>query len=101
MREDVQSIMSYIGSRSQMGIEIEKKNSFILDLRGTSLVGALLQRANLAGADLDRANLTDAILTNADLSDARFGMFYPNPPVNGLTQYQLDQACANPDNPPS
>ena len=100
LREDVQTIMNAIGSRSQMEVDIEKKNGYSLDLRGASLVGALLQHAKLSGADLNRANLRDAILTKADLSGTRFGMFLPSPPINGLTQNQLDKACADPNNPP-
>ena len=100
LREDVQSIMNVIGSRSKMAIDLEENDGYTLNLRGASLVGALLQHANLSSADLDRADFKHAVLRNTDLSGARFGMFVPNPPINGLTQTQLDQACADPDNPP-
>ena len=100
LREDVQSIMDGIGSRSKMVIDLETKKGFTLDLRGADLRGALLQYSDLSGADLNRADLSYAVLSKADLSGSRFGMFLPNPPTNGLTQHQIDQACADPGNPP-
>ena len=100
IREDVQAAIWAIGTRSDGDIEIEKKENFDLvltdadltnaDMTDANLVGAELDDAKLVEADLDDAKLVEADLTGADLSK-----------VKGLTQYQLDQACADPDNPPS
>ncbi len=60
-----------------------------VDLNNAKLVGANLAEANLSEADLTRTDLTHANLTGAVFSKAQ-----------GLTQDQLDQARANPDNPP-
>ena len=122
IREDVQAALTAIRNRrygSYGGIALEKKEHFRLILADADLIAAILTGANLADADLTRANLisvtlisvnltranltdayltaailtganlTDAILTDADLSEAK-----------GLTQKQLDQACADPGNPP-
>ena len=69
------------------------------------LSSARLRRADLTGvkfwdADLSKAILRDANLSGADLCgvDARSPAYQA--PVRGLTQAQLDQACADPDNPP-
>ena len=100
LREDIQAVMTAIGSRSETGIGYEKatKNAglevassevgitvsrrayFWLDLRGANLRGvdlyeATLFSANFSGADLSRsqlieANLFNAILVDADLSSA-------------------------------
>ena len=70
------------------------------NLTSANLTRAHLADTNLTGASLAGANLTDACLTSACLAEADltdtvlFG-------ANGLTQVQLDQACADPDdNPP-
>lgn len=74
-------------------------------LRRANLSGARLRRANLSHANLLGANLSKAILFKADLSgadlggvDARSARY--REPATGLTQTQLDDACANPANPP-
>ena len=73
-------------------------------LRRANLSGTQLRNADLSEATLWGANLSGTILQNANLSgtdlcgvDAR--NIY-NAPANGLTQAQLDTACAAPDNPP-
>ena len=62
------------------------------------LSGAYLQNANLAGAtmagtDISRANLSGAKLTADSLADIT--------PMAGLTQGQLDSACADSSNHPT
>ena len=98
------------------------------DLTGANLSGATLTNAKLCGAELDHANLSDAKLyganlsraglggakllnaglDNADLSDAQLYLNcseVSDPtetkiPATGLTQAQLDAACADPQYPP-
>ena len=76
----------------------------------TDLSNSLLIGANLQCADLREANLSNATLANADLSGATFrdailsGAKFSlddHPPARGLTQDQLDVACADMDNPPN
>ena len=73
------------------------------NLFGANLSGAWLQRANLSGAwlgnaDLSGANLLGANLSGADLYGA--GPIDVHRPVIGLKQAQLDEASADPANPP-
>ena len=100
LREDIQAVMTAIGSRSETGLGYEKATKnfglettyseagitvrrvgrFWLDLRGANLRGvdlceANLSSANFRGADLSNsqlleANLSKAILMSADLSGA-------------------------------
>ena len=89
------------------------------DLTGADLADADLNRANLISANLTDANLTDANLTDANLADAYLtaailtGAILTDANLTGanltgadfseakgLTQKQLDQACADPGNPP-
>ena len=84
------------------------------DLSGAHLNSSDMSRAQLQGSDLSRANLTLAALRGADLSDTNlFGTvlaranltgtkFSDNGdlPARGLTQYQLDEAWSDPDDPP-
>ena len=70
-------------------------------LRETDLSGARLQGANLSGARLQGANLSGAYLGKANLSGAELSNDeFPEFKAHGLTQAQLDQAVADPDNPP-
>ena len=79
------------------------------NLSETDLSNSLLVGANLQCADLGKANLLNATLADADLSGATFrdtnlsGTKFSlddHPPARGLTQTQLDEAKADPDNPP-
>ena len=70
-----------------------------VDLENSDLVGADLSKADLTDADLYRADLfratlTGAIFTNADVSGADFSR------AKGLSQAQLDSACADPEEAP-
>lgn len=64
------------------------------DLSSADLTKAVLTDADLYQANFNRATFTDAILKNADISGANFKR------AKGLTQHQLDSACADDDSPP-
>ncbi len=73
------------------------------------LIGVNFQKADLSKARLDKADLTDAKFLDADLTDANIseanlsGVRFSNDGLQaakGLTQTQIDQARADPDNPP-
>ena len=71
-----------------------------------SLKGAVLKNARCDGAHFSGVKLHHANLDGANLSGADFAA-KTNPdgsievgPAQGLTQAQLDQACAEPDRPP-
>lgn len=63
------------------------------------LSGARMSRCDLTGAVLVGANLQGADLRNANLSGVLFGVPTYDP-AGGLTQKQIDQATADPKNPP-
>ena len=64
------------------------------DLSGADLSKADLTRADLYRVNFSRANFKKATLTDADISGANFTR------AKGLTQEQIDSACADEDNPP-
>ena len=75
-------------------------NTHFLD---SNLSRARILKSKLSGAEVLRSDLSGAILRDTDLS----GTYFYNPHcgtatdlVTGLTQAQLDEACADPDNPP-
>ena len=55
--------------------------------------------AELTDAHFLDANLKGANLTDANVSGVEFSVGGPQT-VKGLTQVQLDQTCADPNNPP-
>jgi hypothetical protein len=63
-------------------------------LRGADLSNGWLAFSNLTGADFGAAVLSETNLYGADISGARMEL------VQGLSQDQLDLACARPDSPP-
>lgn len=67
-------------------------------LRDADLGSADLSKANLAGANLAGANLTNANVSSVDFS--RSWILKWESPASGLTQKQLDQAKADPNQPP-
>ena len=71
------------------GVELNRANLEDAFLIGANLMDAKLKRAHLVGAKLKGANLDGANLTGADMRGCK-----------GLTQEQIDQAVALPDNPP-
>ena len=79
-------------------------------LRQAKLSSAKLPLSNLSGATLDGADLSNADLHAADLSEATlYGTIlsgtdfshHAQAPAKGMTQVQLDGACAADDNPPN
>ena len=80
-----------------------------VDLGGANLSDARLEWADLSDANVGTANLSRACLRNTNLSGAVFGrgtrVTASDPPISEdifarLTQTQLDEARADPDNPP-
>ena len=73
-------------------------------LRRANLTRADLRNANLSGATFWGANFSRAIIRNADISGADLcgasASSAHRALAYGLTQAQLDEACADPDNPP-
>ena len=130
IREDVQAGMQVIGKRTRREVALEQKVGTFSDLGHANLrmgllikanlintqfwkadlSGTWLQGANLTNAHFYQANLENAALDEANLSSARFSgtdvaEIRPDADsreldVRGLTQRQLDQARADPDNPP-
>ena len=126
LRADVQLVMQAIGSRGSgsIGYSLERGQGYRLYLRDAdlsylqlrypdlsyawltnanlsntrlrqaNLSDTRLRQANLSDADMSGANLRNANLSDANLSGARLLG------VRGLTQAQLDEARANPFNPP-
>ena len=116
-REDVQAAMAVIGGRSKSEVQIEEDGKFKLNLRSADLRRIWLKNANLSGANLDEADLSEAILIGADLTDVCMwgtnltkALFADPPegkepvterdPAQGLIQETLNDACADPQNPP-
>ncbi len=118
--EDIMAIVEMIRTRSEANIVFEKEHNLPgLDLSdaklrrsvfyradlseanlfNTDLSEANLDDANLSGAYLAGATLSGATLENANVSGTRF--FYGGiGSAKGLIQTQLDQACADANNPP-
>ena len=76
------------------GAEFREATFFNTIFRNASLV-----KADLAGAWFAYSDLRNAILRGANLSGAEF--YERSQGAAGLTQRQLDQACADPDTPPN
>lgn len=74
------------------------------NLSGASFLRTDLSRSLLIGADLSGASVLDTDLTSANTADANIsGVQFSasgQQPAKGLTQSQLDQASADPENPP-
>ena len=128
VREDVHAAIKAIGTRSRVGIELEQEEDFYVDLSGSHLNAVRLDGAHLSGAHLNDADLSGARLIGADLSGAQylsrahmrgarlahlFGADLSDADLSdanltaamlsmakGLTQQQLDRACADPGYPP-
>ena len=69
----------------------------------SELPGARIFKSDMASAEILRTDMSDAQLRQVNLSGTYF--YHPSgrdatSPVTGLTQAQLDEACADPDNPP-
>ena len=70
------------------------------DFTDARLRGAICVFTNFKEAKFSRAALDDVLLGRADLSGARFSSNGISPAL-GLTQKQLDEARADPENPPN
>ena len=103
-REDIRAAVEAIGTRSDADVALEKQADKLVWLMASNLNGVFLRKANLTGAflvhadlthaHLGLANLTEVSLFEADLTQTTLSE------TRGLTQKQLDEACADPDNPP-
>ena len=105
------------------GVDLSDAELVRADLENTNLWGAQLRRtrlqdSNLRGVDLSRATISSATLTDADLLGAKLdeaiifgsdlgGVTFYEASLAGtvfsntaITQSQLDQSEANPQNPP-
>ena len=114
LRDDVQAIMKAIGSRSEANLNYERTEELWPNLGGADLHEVYIPRANLSRVDLGGAHMFRAYLIDADLSHAYLRATnlleanLKNADLSGaymggqtrLTQAQLDEACADPDNPP-
>ena len=81
------------------GANLAGANLDSADLKSVRLINVNLEGANLTGADLKSmllfdVNLEGAFLLDADLTGTSIKR------CKGLTQEQIDQAIADPDNPP-
>ena len=74
----------------------------LASIHGSQLSDAMLANADLSGTVLSHSDLSGAAFRNTRLSGTDFtgGSSPDAKPVTGLTQEQLTQACADPDNPP-
>ena len=80
---------------AQLGrAEMLRARFYLASLQSTSLDGA-----NLTAVVFARSDLHNATFKGADLSGAQFAE--KSPGSAGLTQRQLDEACADPDAPPN
>ena len=69
LREDVQVVLTSIGDRSGLGLELEKKTeNFRLELHRADISRAHLPSANLARANLGGADMRGAYFCDGDLS---------------------------------
>ena len=79
---------------------LQQANLSRSNLRGAKLQGTNLSATLLWGSDLSGAILRNANLSGADLSGATVHSASYSVPVRGLTQAQLDMACAELQKPP-
>ncbi len=86
-----------------IGTHLDAANLSQARFRDAKLCDAWLVKTDLSGSELRNANLSGAKLWGANLSGAKFvdpdSEILPGP-VQGLTQSQLDDAVAYPDNLP-
>ena len=71
-----------------------------VDFSNSGLSNADLSDTHLVSVNLTDANLREANLSGTDLSGFVSEGFVGTLPPKGLTQTQLDQACADPESPP-
>ena len=97
LREDVQAVMTAVGSRGESGLGIEIEEDFTLDLREADLSyarlsGANLSRANLSNAKLDHANFFDWPFLRPDLSEP-----IPSGPDQPQVRISIDMEPVTPE----
>ena len=73
-----------------MAANLSRANLEDANLAGAELMTAKLKRTHLVGVNLEGATMDGADLTGADMRGCK-----------GLTQQQIDDAEANPDNQPN
>ena len=81
-------------------INSDLSNTHFLD---SKLPQARILKSDLSGAEILRTDMSDAQIRQVNLSGTYF--YHPSgkdptSPVTGLTQARLDEACADPGNPP-
>ena len=89
--------------RQAVLLSADLAGAFLLsaDLAGAQLAQANLVDTQLSGAKLSGANLFLTALDGADLSGALFSEIDEGVIATGLTQAQIDEARASPNDPPS
>ena len=70
LREDLQAVMTAIGSRGEKELELEQMSGYLPNLTGAYLCHLQLEKGNLSHVRLGRADLKGAYLLGADLSGA-------------------------------
>ena len=86
-------------------VNLPETNLAQAHLYAADLSESELGDADLSGTSLTAVNLTGVGLRDANLSGTDLSGFFSEGsttrhPPEGLTQAQLDEACADPDNPP-
>ena len=82
------------------GANFSGSRMLLAELSGTDLQGAVMSDTHLTLVKLTGASLHRTKLSGTDLSGFHGEGSTTTHPPTGLTQTQLDQACADPDNPP-
>lgn len=121
LRDDVQAVVLAITTLHTKNLQLERDAGLTPNLRDADLSAANLHgadfshfflpkanlkrthlhEANLSHACLASANLTGVLLHDANVSGTDFAWPGGEFPAKGLTQEQLDKACADPSNPPN
>lgn len=85
---------------TMVNVRMSNANLRGCDLRSVDLIGSDLSNAKFANSDLSNADLYGVILSGADFSGKDRLSRRQKLPARGLTQSQLDEAFADPKNPP-
>ena len=103
--QDANLSRAWLAKADLSGSILPRADLSLARLRQAKLDRAELRRADLSNSNLWGASLSKTILRSANLSGADFcgvnarSSRYRKP-ARGLTQAQLDRACADPNNPP-
>lgn len=109
---DIEAFGANFSSAILDGVDLSGESLLLVNLSGSRLMNVDLSNTNLWRADLSGAELHGAKLFGADLQHAILsatdlsGSYLsghavtPKRPVSGLTQDQIDKACADRGNPP-